>query len=132
MENLFTSKVPTADIFPYAMDKDGKRTMGNVTKLLNMETMNRPRLKNLSHGESHKVLEIEGNHGMFMPPHHSTGEAVIVIKKGSVLIKMPDTEHKLEVGNILIIPAKKEHTLTALKEFKALVIMALDSEIYFI
>lgn len=97
-----------------------------------METMNRPQVKDMTVGTTHKVLEITGLNGMIMPPHHSIGEVVLMVKQGEVLIKMPDAEYKIGQGDVSIIPAKKEHTLTVLKELKALVIMPVESEIQFI
>jgi mannose-6-phosphate isomerase-like protein (cupin superfamily) len=106
--------------------------MGGNQKQLIMETMNRPQVKDMTVGTIHKVLEITGLTGMIMPPHHSTGEVVRMVKQGEALIKMPDTEYKIGLGDVSIIPAKKEHTLTVLKELKALVIMPVESEIQFI
>jgi quercetin dioxygenase-like cupin family protein len=79
-----------------------------------------------------KALKVEGGAGTKMPPHHSTREAVIVVQKGEALLRMPDGEHPLKAGDCFIVPAKKEHTLTIIKDFTAIVIMAIESEINFI
>mgnify|MGYP001628024232 FL=1 len=50
-----------------------------------METMNRPRLQVMVEGKTYKVLEVVGLPGMIMPHHHSTGEAVVMVKKGEAL-----------------------------------------------
>ncbi|AEM71670.1 Cupin 2 conserved barrel domain protein [Allomuricauda ruestringensis DSM 13258] len=97
-----------------------------------METMKRPELQVMVKGKTYKVLEVVGLPGMVMPHHHSTGEAVVMVKKGEALLKMCDGEHKLGKDSVFIIPAKKEHTLTVLKEFKAVVTMAVNAEIQFI
>lgn len=83
-------------------------------------------------GISTKVLQIKGSAGMHMPPHHSTEEAVIIVTKGQALLTMPSINQLLCKGDTFIIPAKKEHTLKIQKDFKALVIMAVKSEINFI
>jgi quercetin dioxygenase-like cupin family protein len=44
---------------------------------------------------------------------------------------MPKSEHQLKPGTTFIIPAGKEHMLTIQKDFKAIAIMAVDSEINF-
>lgn|SRR5690606_3896175 len=97
-----------------------------------METMNRPQLQVVAQGKTYKVLEVAGLPGMVMPHHHSTGEAIVMVKKGEALLKMSDDEHRLGKDSVFIIPAKKEHSLTILKEFKAVVTMAVDAEIQFI
>lgn len=97
-----------------------------------MEVMNRPELTSLKMGDSIKTMQVKGLSGMVMPPHHSTKEAVIVVQEGEALLKMPDSEYKLEKGSVFIIPAGKEHTLTITKDFKAVAIMAADSEINYI
>lgn len=97
-----------------------------------MEVLNKPELTNLQVGGSLKILQIEGRKGMRMPPHHCSQEAVIVVHQGLALLTMPDSEYELGKGDSFIIPAKKEHILKIKKDFKALAIMAVDSEINFI
>lgn len=97
-----------------------------------MEVMNKPQLVPLEMGDSIKTLQIMGLAGMIMPPHHSTKEAVIVVLEGQALLKMPESDHFLKKGSTFIIPAGKEHTLTVQKDFKAIAIMAIDSEINYI
>jgi quercetin dioxygenase-like cupin family protein len=97
-----------------------------------MEIANKPELTPLALGNMFKALQVAGRTGMKMPPHHSTGEAVIMVQKGEALLQMPDGQHLLKAGNCFIVPAKKEHTLTIIKDFTAIAIMAVESEINFI
>lgn len=97
-----------------------------------MEVMNKPEVTPLEMGTSVKTLKVTGLAGMTMPPHHSTKEAVIVVQEGQALLKMPESDHLLTKGSTFIIPAGKEHTLIIQKDFKAVAIMAVDSEIKFI
>lgn len=97
-----------------------------------MKVMDKPELTPLKTGDSIKTIQVRGKTGMTMPPHHSTKEAVIVVLEGRALLKMPESEHALKVGSTFIIPAKKEHTLSIQEDFKAIAIMAIDSEINFI
>lgn len=97
-----------------------------------MKVLNKPELTPLTMGSVFKVLQVEGSTGMKMPPHHSTQEAVLVVQKGEALLQMPDGEHLLKAGDSFIVPAKKEHSLTIIKDLKALAIMAVDSQINFI
>ncbi len=97
-----------------------------------MLVINKPELTPIEMGDSIKTLQVKGLAGMIMPPHHSTKEAVIVVQEGQALLKMPESDHLLKKGSTFIIPAGKEHTLTIQKDFKAVAIMAVDSEINFI
>jgi quercetin dioxygenase-like cupin family protein len=96
-----------------------------------MEVINKPELSFLEMGDSIKTMQVKGLAGMIMPLHHSTKEAVIVVQEGQALLKMPKSEHQLKPGTTFIIPAGKEHMLTIQKDFKAIAIMAVDSEINF-
>ncbi|MCG2462530.1 cupin domain-containing protein [Flavobacteriaceae bacterium F89] len=96
-----------------------------------MEVLNKPELTHLNLGESFKTLQITGSAGMVMPTHHSTKEAVIVVQKGKALLQMPKTDHVLYAGSTFIIPAGVEHKLDLLEDFKAIAIMAVDSELNF-
>jgi len=97
-----------------------------------VEVISKPELTPLEVGDSIKTMQVKGLAGMIMPPHHSTKEAVIVVQEGQALLKMPDSDHLLKKGSTCIIPAGKEHTLTIQEDFKAIAIMAVDSEINFI
>ena len=96
-----------------------------------MEVLNKPQLTHLDMGESFKTLQVKGLAGMVMPTHHSTKEAVIIVQEGKALLQMPQTVHVLREGSTIIIPAGVEHKLDILEAFKAIAIMAVDSELNF-
>ena len=96
-----------------------------------METLNQPELSLLEKGSALKTLQVSALAGMIMPLHHATKETVIVVQEGTGLLKMPTIEHVLDKGKCVIIPALVDHTLEIKTDFKALVIMALDSDIEF-
>lgn len=96
-----------------------------------METSDKPELVVLHKGESFKVLQVTGNAGMKMPLHYSTMEAVIIVQSGSAVLAMDHRKHLLHEGNSFVIPALQKHTLSLEAEFKALVVMPLDSRIEF-
>ncbi len=96
-----------------------------------METIQKPELTLLDKGSSLKTLQVIALAGMRMPPHHTTKEAVIVVQEGEALLKMPNVDHRLRQGTVFIIPAGIEHSLEIKKDFKAIAIMAADSEINF-
>lgn len=96
-----------------------------------MNTMNKPELNLLHTGSSLKTLQVSALAGMVMPLHHATKETVIVVQEGLALLKMPTVEHVLEKGVAIIIPALVNHSLVIKTDFKAIAIMAADSDIEF-
>jgi len=97
-----------------------------------MKTINKPELVSLKRGASFKVLKVTGKADMQMPLHYSTKEAVLILQEGSALLKTDEKEHLLQAGDSFIIPARQNHNLSLKSEFKALVIMSLDSNIEFV
>lgn len=96
-----------------------------------MEVSNKPDLTHFAVGESLKILQINAMSGMEMPLHYSTKEAVIVVQEGEAFLRTQDREYFLESGSTLLIPANVEHSLSIILNFKAVAIMAIDSEINF-
>jgi len=97
-----------------------------------MEVLVKPEFAQQQMGNKLKVVGIKGMAGTRMPHYYCTNEVVIVVKEGLALLTMPDSEYLLDKGGSFIIPAEKEHTLKIKKDFKAVAIMAVDSEINFI
>jgi quercetin dioxygenase-like cupin family protein len=96
-----------------------------------MEILSKPELTHLKVGEHLKILQIRAMAGMGMPEHHSTHEAVIVVQQGEAILKTKDADHLLKKGSSMLVPAGMQHSLSVLKEFKAIAIMAKDSNINF-
>ncbi|MCM4154733.1 cupin domain-containing protein [Gramella sp. AN32] len=96
-----------------------------------MEKIQKPELTPLDKGSALKTLQVTALTGMRMPPHHTTKEAVIIVQEGEALLKMPNVDHRLRQGAVFIVPAGAEHSLEIIQDFKAIAIMATDSEINF-
>ena len=96
-----------------------------------LNTLNKPELNLLNVGTSLKTFQVSALGGMFMPLHHATKETVIVVQQGTAILKMAKTEHVLEEGVSFIIPALVDHSLEIKTDFKAIAIMAVDSDIEF-
>ena len=96
-----------------------------------MEAITQPTLHPLKTGEALQLLEASGKAGMKVPSHHSTKEAVIVVRKGTASLEFKDDQHLLHEGDSFFIPAGKVHSLSLKSNFKALVIMPVDSSIKF-
>lgn len=97
-----------------------------------MKTSNYPKMTQLKTGNLYKVLEVTGISGMNMPEHISTKEAVIIVQKGTAILKIKNIDHTLTLGNSFIVPAGEKHMLQITEDFQAVVIMESDSEIKFI
>ena len=83
-------------------------------------------------GEKYQTFVINGVGGMEMPPHHSTKEAIVIIQRGMAKLFMRSKVHTLSEGDVFIIPKGVEHHLEIHSEnFKAIAVMAKDSEIIF-
>lgn len=96
-----------------------------------METAEKPSLTVHQKGKTMKVLEVRGSEGMNMPEHYCTGEAVLIIDRGSAVLKMLGKEHVLKQHDSVIIPQGEKHTLTITGDFQSHVVMEVDAEIKF-
>ena len=96
-----------------------------------MKTINSPQLNLLETGSSLKTLQVSAMAGMNMPLHHATQETVIVVQEGTALLKMLASDHLLEKGVSIIIPALVDHSLEIKTDFKAIAITSVDSFIEF-
>ena len=96
-----------------------------------MKTSVKPDVVVSQTGESLKVFQVTGKAEMIMPLHYSTMEAVIVVLAGSALLAIENKEYLLQEGNSFIIPALQKHTLSLKADFKARIVMPLDSRIEF-
>lgn len=91
-----------------------------------------PQLVFLDKKEQHKVYQVTGPSGASMPEHISTKEAVVIIQEGEVVLNIQNQNYNLKKNDVFIIPAEVKHFLSIEKDFKAVVIMDIDSQIEFI
>ena len=96
-----------------------------------MDNLLKPELSILQKGERHKVMRVTGAANAQMPLHYSTKEAVIHVEQGEALLTMGSILVELKPGSCQVIPARQPHTLLITKDFQAVVIMEIDSEIKF-
>jgi quercetin dioxygenase-like cupin family protein len=96
-----------------------------------MNTLNMPEVSVLNAVDTFKILKVTGNAGMNMPLHYYTREAVVMVEKGSALLRMDEKEHLLKEGKTFIIPARQHHSFSLNNRFRALVIVSQDSKIEF-
>ncbi len=97
-----------------------------------MKSNNNPKMIRLELGNTFKVLQVTGIAGMNMPEHISTKEAVIIVQKGTAILKMEGINHALKLNESFIVPAGQKHELQITTDFQSVVIMEKDSEIKFI
>jgi len=82
-------------------------------------------------GKTFKVLHVTGSPGMDMPEHFCTGEAVLVVQRGSAVLRMKGEEYSLKQHDAILIPKEERHTLAIGEDFQSQVIMEVDAEIKF-
>lgn len=96
-----------------------------------IDIVERPTMAPLKVGKEFKTFSVTAKKGMEMPSHISTKEAVVMVQEGKALLKMETGEHLLEKNSVFIIPQGIHHSLSILEDFKAVALMAVDSEIEF-
>lgn len=92
---------------------------------------NRPKMTPFAQGDQFKTIQVEAESGMKMPTHHTTKEAVIMVRKGEAILRLPQEERHLRAGDSFILPAEMQHSLEVIQHFSAMVVMAIESEIKF-
>ena len=97
-----------------------------------MKIRDTPQIVILQSGDSVKVLQVTGKEGMVIPEHFCTKEAVLVIQKGSAILKMDGKECSLTRDQSFIIPGGTNHILNITEGFQAIVMMSIESEIKFV
>lgn len=76
------------------------------------------------------ILRVKGGKGVEMPLHYCTNEAIVIVHKGSAILRMSEENH-LREGDTFIIPAGYPHSLYLTEQFEALVIMLVNAKIEF-
>lgn len=100
-------------------------------KVPSIKKSDRPEMLPLDRGAVFQTLQVSAKAGMIMPLHHTTKEAVIVVKKGSGLIRMESGNQLIKAGDSVIFPAFLDHSLEIKEDFMAVVVMATDGKIEF-
>lgn len=95
------------------------------------QKQNIPSLQIINTGEKYKIYQVIGDTGMYMPPHLSTKEAVVIVYKGTSILEISNTKKHLNEGDVVIVPQDEVHSMTINSKFKSFVIMENDSEIKF-
>ena len=97
-----------------------------------MDTSQRPAVSVVKTGKTFKVYGVTGKAGMEMPLHYSSKEAVVIIQEGAAVLSIDENKHSLYAGDTFVIPGRQNHSLLLKAEFKAIVVMPLDSVIEFV
>ena len=96
-----------------------------------METQAKPELKPLQLGEQFKMLEVTAVAGAFMPLHHCTSEAIVMVREGTATLEMDGGNTELAPGSSILIPAGRPHALRVGQPFKATVVMERKASLVF-
>lgn len=94
-----------------------------------MKVKKAPKTQLLNKGKVFKNLKMIAEANTIGPKHLSEEESVLVILKGKAVLKLPDEEFILNVGEAKIIPGGTEHYLEIIEDTEAIHIMPIDNKI---
>ena len=96
-----------------------------------MKPVKKPKTKFLSRGKVFRNLKILAEGNTMGPEHTASEESVLVVLKGSMILKSPDEEVVMAPGDSIIIPAGVKHSLEIIEDTEAIHIMSVDNEFEF-
>ena len=88
-----------------------------------------PKTQPLSKGKVFRNLKMIAEANTIGPKHLSVEESVLVMLKGKAVLKLPDQEFTLNVGEAKIIPGGIEHYLEIIEDTEAIHIMPVANKI---
>ena len=94
-----------------------------------MKVKKTPKTQLLDSGKVFKNLKMTAEADTIGPKHLSVEESVLIMTKGKAILKLPDNEYMLNVGDSKIIPGGVAHYLEIIEYTEALHIMPLDNKI---
>lgn len=94
-----------------------------------MKIKKNPKTQLLSEGKVFKTLKMTAEANTVGPKHLSVEESVLVILKGSAILKIKDEEYPLKEGETKIIPGGIEHYLEIIEATEAIHIMPVGNKI---
>ena len=97
-----------------------------------MKILNKPNLIKTGKGSVLQTIQITGSAGDIMPHNTHDKEAVLTIIKGEASLDTPEISCIMHQGSSSILGAGKEHKLTVLSDFMAVMVMEKKSQIEFI
>ena len=94
-----------------------------------MKVKKMPKTQPLSKGKVFRNLKMIAEANTIGPKHLSVEESVLVMLKGKAVLKLPDQEFTLNVGEAKIIPGGIEHYLEIIEDTEAIHIMPVANKI---
>lgn len=94
-----------------------------------MKDMKKPKTQLLNSGKVFKNLKMIAEGNTIGPKHLSVEESVLIILKGKAILKLPNEEYILTVGETKIIPGGVEHYLEIIEDVEAIHIMTISNKI---
>lgn len=94
-----------------------------------MKVKKMPKTQPLNKGKIFRNLKMIAEANTIGPKHLSTEESVLVMLKGKAVLKLPDEEFTLNVGETKIIPGGIEHYLEIIEDTEAVHVMSVGNKI---
>lgn len=80
--------------------------------------------------KNYKILKVEVEGGGKMPEHFATSDAFVVVLEGEAVVNFVDGEHvTIKEDMTYLIPEKRQHNLTVVKDFKAVIVLGGEARI---
>jgi len=94
-----------------------------------MKVKKTPKTQLLDQGKVFKNLKMIAEGNTIGPKHLSVEESVLTMIKGKAILKLPDQEFILNVGDTKIIPGGVEHYLEIVEDTEAIHTMSIGNKI---
>ena len=97
-----------------------------------MKILDKPNLMKICKGNELQTYQVFGSCGDIMPHNTTDSEAVLIVVRGAASLDTPEISCIIQEGSSSILRAGKEHKLTILRDFMAIMVMERESRIDFI
>lgn len=91
-----------------------------------MMTPPRPQITELETGEVFETKRMAATEGVKWPRHKASGESVLVVTEGQLIVEFPEIRSTLTAGESMVIPAAVWHEIIPDPAFQAIHIMPKD------
>ncbi len=96
-----------------------------------MESIIKPKVQTLTSGKNLVAKQMQAKANSLMPAHQADKESILLVLEGNCEFRMMDEVHHLKVGDSILVPAKVNHQIKAIKDFKAVHFMPKDIQFEF-
>jgi|SRR5690625_842886 len=93
--------------------------------------VSKPKVTLLAQGEKYKTKRMQANAGELLPKHKASVESVLVVTHGACNLNINNGDHRMNPGDVYVIPAEVTHQIKAIEDLSAIHIMPHDIKFEF-